>query len=388
GRGAPRHAPHSQPYSGPGTRWQPLLLVLLDDSPEIVPHLRDLLARHLHFPGGTTLDDDVELRVARILFREVVTEVPAATFLSLERSTGHDLGYRQQVLQIEGGVPSRIVLSVSGDRNLPRPPTQPSQSFQGATNLLLPSHDSNLLLHHLLQIVLDLVWPFLPALSIERLERAPNNVVGLLCIDSRCRLSSRIFGCVFARSHAEHQQVGERIPAEPVCSVQPGTHFACRKKAWHRRHLRVAIYPHSTHHVVRSWYDFHRLLRNIDVGEVFELMIHARKLLFDVLFRVREPRANPGNVEEDAAVRTAPALAHLLHDRACDVIASQQLGRTTRVLVSLSVAPAFFLVVGRLIPVVLRDVVEHESPALAIHQYSALAANALRDENATHTRGP
>ena len=170
--------------------------------------------------------------------------------------------------------------------------------------------------------------------------------------------------------------------------MQPGTHFACRKQAWHRRHLRVAIYPHSTHHVVRSWSDFHRLLRNIDVGELFELVIHARKLLFDVLFRVREPRANPGNVEEDAAVRTAPALAHLLHDRACDVIASQQLGRTTRVLVSLSVAPAFFLVVGRLIPVVLRDVVEHESPTLAIHQYSALAANALRDENATHTRGP
>ena len=64
--------------------------------------------------------------------------------------------------------------------------------------------------------------------------------------------------------------------------------------------------------------------------------------------RVRELLLDPGDVEEDAAVRAAAAGLDLADDAARDVVARQQLGRTARVLVALRVAPAFFLVVGGL----------------------------------------
>ena len=66
----------------------------------------------------------------------------------------------------------------------------------------------------------------------------------------------------------------------------------------------------------------------------------------------------------------------------------EQLGRAARVLVALRVAPAFFLVVGGLALVVLRDVVEHEALAFLVAQHAAFAAHALGDEDAAHARRP
>ena len=79
----------------------------------------------------------------------------------------------------------------------------------------------------------------------------------------------------------------------------------------------------SAHHVVRRRSDFHRFLGNIDIRELFELVIHARQLSFDVLSRVRKPGFDPGDVEKHAAVRTPPPFLDLAHDAARNVIASQ-----------------------------------------------------------------
>ena len=87
-------------------------------------------------------------------------------------------------------------------------------------------------------------------------------------------------------------------------------------------------------------------------------------------------------------MRAAAPLAHLLHDAPRDVIAREQLGRTARVLVALRVAPAFLLVVGGLVAVVLGDVVEHEATAFAVHEDPALAAHAFGDEDSAHARRP
>src|SRR5205814_9746069 len=95
--------------------------------------------------------------------------------------------------------------------------------------------------------------------------------------------------------------------------------------------------------------DFHWLLGDIDVCQLFELMIHAWQLFLYMLFGVGELPSNPRDVEEDAAVRAAPALAHFLDNGARNVIACQQLGRTTRILVALGVAPSLFFVVRGLI---------------------------------------
>src|SRR5262249_54118921 len=76
------------------------------------------------------------------------------------------------------------------------------------------------------------------------------------------------------------------------------------------------------------------------------------------------------------------------HDAAADVVAGQELGRPPRRLVPLGVAPAFFLVVGGLRAIVLRNLVEHEAAAVAVLQDAALASHAFGDENASHARRP
>src|SRR5204862_2683137 len=61
------------------------LLVLLDDLLEVCAHLGDRLSRHLHLTVGAASHENVEPGVSRVFFREVVTEVSAATFLSFQR---------------------------------------------------------------------------------------------------------------------------------------------------------------------------------------------------------------------------------------------------------------------------------------------------------------
>ena len=104
--------------------------------------------------------------------------------------------------------------------------------------------------------------------------------------------------------------------------------------------------------------------------------------LLDVLGGVGELFLDPGNIEEHAAVRAAAAGFDFAHDAAGDVIARQQFRRPAGVLVALRVAPAFFFVVGRLVLVVVGDVVEHESAAVFVAQHAAFAAHAFGHQNA------
>src|SRR6185436_20252725 len=110
-------------------------------------------------------------------------------------------------------------------------------------------------------------------------------------------------------------------------------------------------------------------------GELLELVVHARELLLDVLLRMREPLLDPGDVEEDSAVRAAAPLADLAHDAARHVVAGKELRRAAGLLVALGVAPSLFLVVGGLALVVRRNVAEHEPPPLAVAQHAALPAD-------------
>src|SRR5207249_3481602 len=104
------------------------------------------------------------------------------------------------------------------------------------------------------------------------------------------------------------------------------------------RHLRVAIDADAAHDVVRRRADFHRLAGDVDVAQLLELVVHARQLLLDVLGLVEaglpfgQPIAKGLQLEEDAAVRAAAALADLAADAPRDVIARQQLRRAARVL--------------------------------------------------------
>ena len=82
-----------------------------------------------------------------------------------------------------------------------------------------------------------------------------------------------------AGAPAEHEQVAERVAAEPVGAVHAASDFAGRIEARYRRLLRLGVDLHATHDVMRGRPDFHRVFGDVDLRELFELMIHAGQLL-------------------------------------------------------------------------------------------------------------
>ncbi len=282
-----------------------------------------------------------------------------------------------------------IVLPVAGTPTSARPLAQREDSLEGASHVALVAHDADELLHHVLQIVLHLVRPFASlSLSFEGRERVLRHRGDARLVDSAGAVPACELRRMVAGPLAEHQQVGERVATEAVGAVQSRRALARREQPGQRRHLRIGVHADPAHDVVRGRADLHRLLGDIDAGELLELVVHARELLLDVLLRIGEPRLDPRDVEEYAPVRATATLAHLADDATGDVVAGQQLRRTPRVLVTLCVAPAFLLVVRGLVLVEVGDVVEHEPLAVLVAQHPALAAHALGHEQTAHTRRP
>src|SRR5580692_9705668 len=160
------------------------------------------------------------------------------------------------------------------------------------------------------------------------------------------------------------------------------------KQTCHVRHLGISVHLDTSHHVVGCRTNFHRLLGNVNVGKLLELVIHTGQLLLYMLGRVRNSLLDPRNVQEYTAVRTAAPFSNLLPDAAGYVVTSQQFGRASRVLVTLRIPRAFFFGVGGRVGVQRRNIFEHESLAIPITQHPSLAAHSLRDQNATHTWWP
>ena len=101
----------------------------------------------------------------------------------------------------------------------------------------------------------------------------------------------------------EHEQVGQRVAAEAVGAVHPAGDLARGEQAGHGRRAGLGVDPDPAHDVVRRRADLHRPRRDVDVGQLLELVVHRRQLAPDVLGR------EVADVEEDAAVRRAAALA-------------------------------------------------------------------------------
>ena len=170
--------------------------------------------------------------------------------------------------------------------------------------------------------------------------------------------------------------------------MQPCGHFAGGEKSWHRGHLRVAIHPHPAHHVVRGGTHFHGDLCDIDIGQLFELVVHAGQLAFDMFCGFGNMLLNPRNIQKHAAMGTSPPCLHLTIDAAGYVVPREQLRRTPGVLIALRVAPAFFFGICGLRFVKVRNVIEHEALAFAVAKHTAFPAHALCDQNAAHAHGP
>ena len=222
------------------------------------------------------------------LFGIVVAELRAAALLAQQRGAGDGFGNGQQLSQIHGGVPAVVVLAVARDPGAGGALAQSGDHVQRLLHLAFDAHDADQVLHLLLQLVLDGVrilagWPrsngssaFAAALWTCRSSMA----AGALALRELRR--------IFAGALAEDEQVGERIAAQPIGAMQARGHFAGREQTGQRGHLRIAIHADAAHHVVRGGADFHRLLRDVDVGELLELVVHAGQLALDVLGAISE----------------------------------------------------------------------------------------------------
>src|SRR6185437_13941079 len=146
---------------------------------------------------------------------------------------------------------------------------------------------------------------------------------------------------IFAGAFAEYQKIGERIAAQPVGAMQAGGAFSGCEQSRHIGHLRVSVNSDAAHHVVSRRTYFHRLLGDVNIGKLLELVIHARQLLLYMFRSIREFLFDPRNIQEDSTVRTSSFFAYFAPDAAGYVVTRQQLGRTLGVLVPLRVAPAF-----------------------------------------------
>ena len=149
----------------------------------------------------------------------------------------------------------------------------------------------------------------------------------------------------------------------------------------------LGVDPDAAHDVVRRRPDLHRALRDVDVGQLLELVVHRGQLAADELGR------QVADVEEDAAVGRAAALLDLGVDRPGDVVAGRQLRRPPGVGLAAGAEgldPVLRLVVGGgvLLAPVLGQVAPHEPLAVLVAQDPALAADRLGHEQAADAGRP
>ncbi len=81
-------------------------------------------------------------------------------------------------------------------------------TLQRLLHFFLPADDANFVLHHVLQIVLDLIRT-LAAAPFERFERLPRHFVYLVRVDVRRAVFLGELGCEFSRALAEDQKIGK-----------------------------------------------------------------------------------------------------------------------------------------------------------------------------------
>jgi hypothetical protein len=109
--------------------------------------------------------------------------VTAAALAALDRRARNRFRDRQQVVQIERGVPARVVLAMPADADPARSITQRPEALERAPHLGLVPHDADQVLHHLLQRVLHLVRALGLAAAREGLQGPPRGFVDLPRVD-------------------------------------------------------------------------------------------------------------------------------------------------------------------------------------------------------------
>ena len=288
-------------------------------------------------------------------------------------------------------MPPRVVLAVAADGDPLRSLPQMADALHCCLHIVLVADDSHLVLHHFLQVLLNLKRVLGTArvdAAVECLKRSARDTGSVISRDLATRILLGEASSVLAGALAEHEQVGEGVATQAIGPVQARGALSGCEEPGNVCHLRVRVNAHTAHHVVSGRADLHRLLGNVDVGEFFELVVHAGQLALDVFRSTGKFLLDPRNVQEDTAMRASPPFLDFPHDAARHVVTGQQFRGPPCILVTLGVPPTFLLVVGRLVAVCRRDVAEHETLAQRVTQDAALAPHSFGHQDARNARRP
>ncbi len=132
------------------------------------------------------------------------------------------------------------------------------------------------------------------------------------------RALSVLSGCQSCTA-PKHQEIRERIASEAISAVKSGGSFARREKAGHSGFRGFRIHANAAHHVMAGRADFHRSLRNVDVREFLELVIHTGKFFLHVL------GGFVGNIQICAAMFGAASFLDFRIDGAGNDVARREL---------------------------------------------------------------
>ena len=139
---------------------------------------------------------------------------------------------------------------------------QRQDRVERALQRLRAAADAGVVLHGRLQLLVEVVGVLAIGPAVAAVERVVEQV--LLLSTSRSSMvasapaGSRELGRGDARTPAEHEDVAERVAAEPVGAVQAAGHLAGRVQAGHRGRRRLGVDAHATHGVVDGRAHLHR----------------------------------------------------------------------------------------------------------------------------------
>ena len=122
----------------------------------------------------------------------------AATLFPLERRTRCRFGDDEQILQVERGVPARVVLTVATHAHARRASCQGLDAGQRLLHLMLRAHDAHEILHVFLQRLLDLIGAVRRGRALEGRERCFGGRLYLAFVRDRAPLLARELCGVFA----------------------------------------------------------------------------------------------------------------------------------------------------------------------------------------------
>src|SRR6266850_465222 len=253
-------------------------LLLLNDLLQFRRHGWNVLAQNLHFTAGTAAHDDVEFTESFVFIWIILTEVATAALTPFQSRTRDGFVYGQKIGQIERRMPTAVVFAIPLHGDLSPAPLKFSDFLQTQQHFRFGSYNADELLHFHLQFVLYLIRTLGVSRthsSFERFQCPSCDAVHLVCI---YRSEGMLFSVTcrkLSSAFPEHQEIGQRIAAEPVRTMEPAAALTGREKARHRGHLSLRMNPYTAHDVVHRRSDFHGCRCNVDIRQLFELMVHA-----------------------------------------------------------------------------------------------------------------